>query len=125
MRKFDTGPVGTFLFEALPVRLISTVGQSYGWWSLDPESEERRRPVLSFADLISTTNSHWTLSNMAGGKYNVGSSAMASAQKDIPIPFVNAVSDFQSYAIVQESQARRRCGHKDWPTSTISFARIS
>jgi predicted dehydrogenase len=52
---------------------------------------------------------------MAGGKYNVGIIGYGLSAKTFHIPFVNAVDDFNLYAIVQRSRKSDDDASKDWP----------
>ncbi|OQU97378.1 hypothetical protein CLAIMM_03313 isoform 2 [Cladophialophora immunda] len=52
---------------------------------------------------------------MAAGKYNVGIIGYGLSAKTFHIPFVNAVPDFNLYAIVQRSPKPDDDASKDWP----------
>src|ERR1700761_568562 len=52
---------------------------------------------------------------MAGGKYNVGIIGYGLSAKIFHIPFVNAVSNFNLYAIVQRSPKPDDDASQDWP----------
>ncbi|KIW70746.1 hypothetical protein PV04_02987 [Phialophora macrospora] len=56
---------------------------------------------------------------MAGGKYNVGIIGYGLSAKIFHIPFVNAVSDFNLYAIVQRSPKPDDDASKDWPNIQV------
>ena len=53
---------------------------------------------------------------MAGGKYNVGIIGYGLSAKIFHIPFVNAASDFNLYAVVQRSPKPDDDASKDWPS---------
>ena len=53
---------------------------------------------------------------MAGGKYNIGIIGYGLSAKTFHIPFVNAVSDFNLYAIVQRSPKPDDDASKDHPS---------
>lgn len=52
---------------------------------------------------------------MAGGKYNVGIIGYGLSAKTFHIPFINAVSDFNLYAIVQRTPKPDDDASKDHP----------
>lgn len=53
---------------------------------------------------------------MAGNKkFNVGIIGYGLSAKTFHIPFVNAVSDFNLYAVVQRSPKPQDDASKDWP----------
>lgn len=53
---------------------------------------------------------------MAGGKYNVGVIGYGLSAKTFHIPFINAVSDFNLYAIVQRHPKPEDDASKDHPS---------